>query len=514
MKVLWKIVILSVLFLGFSIGSYWLIFSQGLVLGILISFMLLVLCLAGLAFSLYGIENGQLEKIWLKSRMEVAALLILTVYLSSAIGLFTAANTFLEAKELTKDFTAAEKTQMLASSLWNSNSNSSTIGSIEKNGVVYSFTASTKAEIDKIDEFLEEEKGRIAEFYGNEEMGDLTIVFHDDFDTLSEASGYEEAMGYYDYYSQEIHLVPDDYSWDIVLLHEYSHHQSHLYSQEYGLSETRLPLWFEEGVADYLAGETSDWYALEDVEVTDFKLLDYDYSFHNTYTRNYDPYVQSFLAVQSLVNEHGEDLLPTFLSAKMPSEFYAMLEHATGMELIEFQETFLDDMIEESTAEQANYDAAYEAMEKRNYEEAAKIMDELKATASEEDLNHLSWMQIDLYLLQDQLDEAITFMEDRLENGNPDYRLDDLITLAEIYLLVDPAVSLELVREADAISLEDEDMEFGYFDTAAYLEAYELINSSSPYEGYMILLDEELLYYETIIEKVEDKVAEEFPEAS
>ena len=153
-------------------------------------------------------------------------------------------------------------------------------------------------------------------------------------------------------------------------------------------------------------------------------------------------------------------------------------------------------------------------MEKGNYEEAAKIMDELKATASEEDLNHLSWMQIDLYLLQDQLDEAITFMEDRLENGNPDYRLDDLITLAEIYLLVDPAVSLELVREADAISLEDEDMEFGYFDTAAYLEAYELINSSSPYEGYMILLDEELLYYETIIEKVEDKVAEEFPEAS
>lgn len=514
MKVLWKVVILSVLFLGFSIGSYWLIFSQGLVLGILVSFMLLVLCVAGLAFSLYGIESGQLARIWLKSRMEVAALLILTVYLSSAIGLFAAANTFLEAKELTKNFSAAEKTQMLATSLWNSNSNSSTIGSIEKNGVVYSFTASTKDEIDKIDAFLEEEKGRIADFYGNEEMGDLTIVFHDDFDTLSEASGYEEAMGYYDYYSQEIHLVPDDYSWDIVLLHEYSHHQSHLYSQKYGLSETRLPLWFEEGVADYLAGETSDWYALEDVEVTDFKLLDYDYSFHNTYSRTYDPYVQSFLAVEALVNEHGEALLPTFLTAKMPSEFYAMLEEATGMELAEFQETFLDDMIEESTAEQAKYDKAYEAMEKGKYEEAANIIDELTETASEEDLNHLSWMKTDLYLMQDQIDEAITFMENRLENGNPDYRLDDLMTLAEIYLLVDPAVSLELIKEADILALEDEYMEFGYYDMKAYLEAYELLNSPSPYEGYMILLEEELIYNETIIEKVEELVSEEFPEAS
>lgn len=514
MKVLWKVVILSVLFLGFSIGSYWLIFSQGLVLGILISFMLLVLCSAGLAFSLYGIESGQLEKIWLKSRMEVAALLILTVYLSSAIGLFAVANSFLEAKELTKNFSAAEKTQMLASSLWNSNSTSSTIGSIEKNGVVYSFTASTKDEIDKIDAFLEEEKARIADFYDNAEMGGLTIVFHDDFDTLSKASGYEEAMGYYDYYSQEIHLVPDDYSWDIILLHEYSHYQSHLYSQKYGLSETRLPLWFEEGVADYLAGETSDWYVLEDVEVTDFKLLDYDYSFHNTYSRNYDPYVQSFLAVESLVNDYGEELLPTFLSAKMPSEFYAMLEEATGMELAEFQKTFLDSMIEESTAEQEKYDAAYEAMEKRKYEEAAKIIDELKENASEEDLNHLTWMQTDLYLMQDQFDEAIAFMQDRLENGNSDYRLDDLMTLAEIYLLVDPEVSLELVREADVVAMEDENMEFGYYDMEAYLEAYELINSSSPYEGYMILLEEELIYNETIIEKIDEKVAEEFPEAS
>lgn len=510
MKSILKIFGLAVLFLGFGIGSYWLIFSQGLLLGILVSFLLLVVCASLLAFSLYGIQAGELEKIRLTNRMEVAGMLVLTVYLSSAVGVFAIANTAIEARELTKDFSAADKTKLLVSSLWGSGTLNAAEGTLEKNGVVYSFTASTKDEIDKIDGFLEEEKGRIADFFGNEDTGGLTIVFHDDFDTLAEMSGYEEAMGYYDFYSQEIHIVPDDYSWDVILLHEYTHYQSHLYAKRANVAETRLPSWFEEGVADYLAGESSDWYDLEDTEITDFHLLDHDYSFHNTYTRNYDPYVQSFLAVESLVNEYGEDVLKKFLPAKLPGEFYEILEDVTGMELAEFQKTFLDDMIAESKEEMAQYDAAYAAMDRKDFSEALEIIEDMKKKASEEDMNQLSWMETDLYLMQDKFDEAIEGFEKRLEeNDDPESRLDDLTSLAEIYVLVDPEKSLELIEEAENLADEDgADMEFGftYYDLEAYREAYELINSQTPLEGYEILLDEELLYYDAVIEKVTEKV--------
>lgn len=514
MNGLTKFLILSVLFIGFSIGSFWLIFSQGLVFGIAIGLLLLLICFAVLGLSLYGIDFGHLEGIRLNSPLEVAGLLVLSVYLSAAIVLMTFSNSLLELRDITMDYSVSDKTNMLVSSFWNGDSNHISAGTTERNGIVYSFTSSTEDEVEKIDTFLQEEKDRIADFYGNEEPGFLTIVFHDDFDTLSEASGYEEAMGYYDYYSQEIHIVPDDYSWELILLHEYAHHQSHMYADRNGLSPTRLPLWFEEGTADYLAGESSGWYELEDVEIIDFKLLDYDHAFHNSYTRNFDPYIQSYLAIESLVNEFGEELLPTFLPAKMPSEFYGMLEEATGMTLAEFQETFLDEMIEESLAEQAQYDAAYDAMEKGDYEEAAAIIDELTASASEEDLHHLAWMQTDLYLMQEQFEEASRFMEERLETGDPEYLIDDLTTLAEIYLLIDPEKSLDLIQQAEAAVEQDEDeMYFSYYDLEGYLEAYELINSNAPREGYMILLDEELLYNETIIEKVTEKVETDFPEA-
>lgn len=516
MKVLLKIIILSILFLGLSIGVFWLIFSQGLILGILISGVFLILCIGVLAFSLYGIETGGLRKIGLTSRMEVSAMLILTVYLSSAIGIFAVANTALEAQELTADFSASEKTHLLVASIWNGGSKNNAEGSIEKNGVIYSYTSSTEDEVDKIDEFLELEKERIDDFFGNEDAGNLTIVFHDDFETLSKASGYEEAMGYYDYYRQEIHLVPDDYSWDAILLHEYVHHQSHLYSERADLSETRLPVWFEEGVADYLAGETSSWYDLEDVEITDFALLDTDDSFHDSYSRKFDPYIQSFLAVESLADDFGEDILTTLLSASKRSGFYEMLEDATGMKLTDFQETFLDKMIAESQAEEAQYDAAYAAMDEGDFADALNIVEDLKKNASEEDLYHLSWMETNIYLMQDRFDEAIQSIEVRLENGDPDSHADDLTSLAEIYLLVNPEKSLELIQDAQILindSSSDADPGFSAYNLEAYAEAYGLINSSAPLEGYMILLDEELLYYDAVIEKVNDIVEEEKPEA-
>lgn len=499
-----------ILFTGISIGSYWLIFSQGLILGLFLAFILLIFCLAVVALSLYGLHIGQLAKLRLVNRMEIASLLILTIYLSSAIGLFALANTLIEAKDLTKDFTAAEKTQTLASSFFNSTATQNVAGTIEKNGISYSYTNSTKDEIDKVDALLEQEKERIDKFFGNESTGELTIVFHDDFDTLSEASGIEDALGYYDYYTQEIHLVPDEYSWDITLLHEYSHHQSHVYSQEQMLSETRLPAWFEEGTAEYLAGESSDWYEMEEVEPIDFHLMDHNFTFHDTYTRNFDPYVQSLLAVESLADAYGEHQLKSFLAAKMPSEFYKMLEETTGMTLVEFQETFLDELMAESKAESETYEAAYEALDNRDHEEAQALIDELSASASDEELARLAWMQTDLYLMQDQFDEAIAFMENRLETSSPKHRIDDLMTLAEFYMLMDPEKSLALIQQADEESVD----EAYTYELEAYLEAYELINSPSPQEGYLILLDEELIYNETINKKVADKVENEFPQAS
>lgn len=507
MKFLGKALLLLIIFTGISIGSYWLIFSQGLILGLFLAFILLIFCLAVVALSLYGLHIGQLAKLRLVNRMEIASLLILTIYLSSAIGLFALANTLIEAKDLTKDFTAAEKTQTLASSFFNSTATQNVAGTIEKNGISYSYTNSTKDEIDKVDALLEQEKERIDKFFGNESTGELTIVFHDDFDTLSEASGIEDALGYYDYYTQEIHLVPDEYSWDITLLHEYSHHQSHVYSQEQMLSETRLPAWFEEGTAEYLAGESSDWYEMEEVEPIDFHLMDHNFTFHDTYTRNFDPYVQSLLAVESLADAYGEDQLKSFLAAKMPSEFYKMLEETTGMTLVDFQETFLDDLMAESKAESETYEAAYEALDNGDHEEAQALIDELSVSASDEELARLAWMQTDLYLMQDQFDEAIAFMENRLETSGPKHRIDDLMTLAEFYMLMDPEKSLALIQQADEESVD----EAYTYELEAYLEAYELINSPSPQEGYLILLDEELIYNETINKKVADKVENEFP---
>src|SRR5690606_9215268 len=144
--------------------------------------------------------------------------------------------------------------------------------------------------------------------------------------------------------------------------------------------------------------------------------------------------------------------------------FYEILEDMTGMELAEFQKTFLDDMIAESKKEMAQYDAAYAAMDKKDYKKAFELVEKLKETASEQDMNQLAWMETDIYLMQDKFDEAIEGIEKRLEeNDDPESRLDDLTSLAEIYVLVDPKMSLELIEEAENLADADEaDMEYGF----------------------------------------------------
>src|SRR5690606_22724485 len=116
--------------------------------------------------------------------------------------------------------------------------------------------------------------------------------------------------------NKSIHLVPTDENWELILVHEYSHYQSHLFSKQNGLSITRLPSWFEEGIADYFADDSIGWYDLERIELIDFHDLDSQRDFDNASTSKYDPYAQSFLAVESLVEENGEELILELLESQ------------------------------------------------------------------------------------------------------------------------------------------------------------------------------------------------------
>ncbi|QDY46186.1 hypothetical protein FK545_14850 [Planococcus glaciei] len=112
-----------------------------------------------------------------------------------------------------------------------------------------------------------------------------------------------------------------------------------------------------------MAEDNSYWYDLQSVELINFRSLDIYTEFEEASTESYDPYAQSFLAVQSLVMDHGTEFIPDLLTSRNTSEFYRKLEELTGMELAEFEKTFLKDMLEEQKTRNAKLDQAYNAID-------------------------------------------------------------------------------------------------------------------------------------------------------
>ncbi|EIM07127.1 hypothetical protein A1A1_08144 [Planococcus antarcticus DSM 14505] len=141
------------------------------------------------------------------------------------------------------------------------------------------------------------------------------------------------------------HLVPTDGNWKMILVHENSRYQSHIFSNQHSLLITRMPSWFEEGIADYFTSESSGWYNLGDIRLIDFHDLDSQQDFDTSATDVYDSYAQSFLTVESLVEAHGQDIIPDLLMSRSTNIYCEKTEYSICIGIEEYKATFLEQMI-------------------------------------------------------------------------------------------------------------------------------------------------------------------------
>ncbi|PPA71701.1 hypothetical protein [Jeotgalibacillus proteolyticus] len=487
------------------------IFGQQILPGLFWACLITVISFALFAASIYGFTAGKVPFLKLTNLTEGTGVFLTSLLLFAGANFMMAAN--LIAVYLGEDLSLdrQEKIEIIAKSALNPYYQEERVQET-LDGITYTYPASRKKEINSIHQLIQQEKNRFYELLGTEEHEGLTIELHENYSSLEEYSGLEDVSGYYEYDSKSIHLAAEEEMLDFILLHEYTHYQSHLFAEKHYLPPTRIPHWFEEGIADYLGGESTFWYELEDVEIeiTDFTSIDTFDEYDGSRTDDYDPYLQSYLAVEFLVKDYGEELIPELLLSKRPGEFYEKLEAKIEMDITEFQETFLDDLITAQIELENKYELVYDALEDEQYAPAEALLQEIITSGNEYDQDYAKWLLTDSYLEQERYADAISLLEDKISNESYRFKREDLLFLAEISLLFDPEKSLVYAQSAI------EETIFGYGVYAEYddqvLEAYSIINSENPLEGYRILLQENLLYNDNVLTKLSEKLAEEFPE--
>ncbi|WP_142829944.1 hypothetical protein [Planococcus soli] len=490
----------------YSYLAYFLILNQGLIGGLMIAGMFLVVCLVIFSASIIGTVKGSLNFMKISNIKEAVGLMIFSIVLTIVVASVTIINSFAIYTTGDENLALTNKTRLFASTVFQVSSQPELL-KIEKNGVTYYFSEKNEDEIAKIDEVLQNERKSFNQFLGTQDEGGLTVEFHEDYESLESGYGAEEVAGYYNLGTKSIHLVPTDESWELILVHEYSHYQSHLFSNQHSLSITRIPSWFEEGIADYFADESSGWYDLESTEIIDFHELDSQHDFDSASTDTYDPYAQSFLAVETLVEEYGEGIIPDLLMSRSATAFYKKLEAMIGMDIEEYDEIFLDQKITEQKKMDDWFEQAYEQLDKKDYAAMEKTVDTIKGAGDEYDRDAAEWILVDGLLDQKKFGEAADLLNQKIAEDTEEFLIDDLMLLAEIYLLIDPQLSLEKAMEAERAYQESG---YYYFDEEI-IPVYKKINSSESLAGYRQLLREEWVYNSYVLDNLREKLSKDYP---
>lgn len=491
---------------GCSYLAYFLILQQGLIGGLMIAGLFLLICLVLFSASIIGAVKGSFKFFKIDSVKESVGLMVCSIVLSIVVATVTIINSFVTFTTGDEHQALDDKVRLFASTLFQVSSQPELLKT-EKNGVTYFYSNDNKDEIAKIDEVLLQERERFNQFLGTNDAGGLTVEFHEDYDSLESSYGAEDVAGYYNSGNKSIHLVPTDESWELILVHEYSHYQSHLFSNQHGLPIARIPSWFEEGIADYLADESGGWYDLETTEIIDFHELDSQQDYDNSSTETFDPYLQSFLAVESLVDAHGEELIPELLMSRSTTAFYKSLETMIGMEIEDYEEIFLDKKIAEQNQMMELFDQAYNQLDSKEYAGAEETIGTIKKDGDIYDQDAAEWILVDILLDQKKFVEAAELLERKIAKDTEEFLVDDLVLLAEIYLLIDPEMSLEKAEQAQKIYLKSDSY---YFDEEL-VPVYEKINSSESLTGYRQLIREEWVYNTYVLDHLKEKLNVEYP---
>ncbi|WP_165442883.1 peptidase MA family metallohydrolase [Senegalia massiliensis] len=207
-----------------------------------------------------------------------------------------------------------------------------------------------KKYIDATKESLSEAEDLTENILGKLEKESLKVILYDNVKEFKEnADTSYNINGLYDGIGT-IHLNMNKYknvltidAFQDIFIHEYAHYIWGLYIKENDIYEN-IPVWFEEGVAEYIEnnGVSVEYSISFEQNMEKFKKMNTREDFESLIeNEDYNPYDQSYYAIDSLIEMKGKSIISEILNESKEKDFYGAFFIATGMEIEEFQNVFM-----------------------------------------------------------------------------------------------------------------------------------------------------------------------------
>jgi hypothetical protein len=189
--------------------------------------------------------------------------------------------------------------------------------------------------------------------FGTVNDNNIDLILHASSEELYERTSLIETMGYFDDPNDIVGVaisdldeivsdqMPGSFYFQSTLMHEYTHYRLQAFIKEQGLFVYRIPLWFHEGVAEFV-GMYDVAHRYYPFQETSFENLVTHDDWEKKRLEDYDVYLQSYYAIDYLVNHYGETMIKTIIeeTAKV-NDFDEGFTNATGISVKDLETYYL-----------------------------------------------------------------------------------------------------------------------------------------------------------------------------
>jgi tetratricopeptide (TPR) repeat protein len=398
--------------------------------------------------------------------------------------------------------------------------------------------------------YLDKAKMDNLRLFENHEPGPLTVKFDYSEEVFKTRNIYYTGYaGVYSNIDKTVNLLVKDSYSDILfsnminsgfretLLHEYTHHAVSEFLKSKGIPESKIPLWFQEGICEYVGYEATGvqgWKPFPEKLVSFSELATHrqwrDYS-----SKDYDIYGQSYIAVMQMVLMKGESVIKDIILKTKDVEFNAAFHQVMGLSLGEFEEQLRADckdgwkryskMLPDYDRESFR-DIRIECLEKyvelrpdnvsalldlADIYERFVSLDKAKAKLSiaidSNPDNAMAWHRMALiYIKENDFDSAAKAFEKVI--GCSEDPAVGYINLAHVYLLKDINMAVQSAEKARSLAKTN-----NYINqqVQAIRNYQNSVKNGKPYEGCLQLIKTDTINFDNIKKALIEKTTREYP---
>lgn len=192
-------------------------------------------------------------------------------------------------------------------------------------------------------------------FLGNVQDNDIDLILHSSSEELYDQTSLIKTMGYFDDPNNTVGVaisdleeilsdrMPGIFYFQSTIMHEYTHYRLQTFMKEQGLYVNRIPLWFHEGVAEYV-GMYDVGHRYSPFKEAPFEKLVTHEEWEKHRLDNYDVYIQSYYAIQFLVEKYGETVIKSIIEeTAKKNDFNEGFTRATGITIKDLQIVYVKD---------------------------------------------------------------------------------------------------------------------------------------------------------------------------